>query len=547
VKKKATLTETNKKKQGKLNMAFAAYEYLAWQAEKDKKEEAEKRRQQQEALAKASSSSSPLPSAPPAVAKAEVSVAPATGSFAQEGTMTSAVASTQSVACGTCFEQYSERGEHIPLMMPCGHTYCSQCLTNLKSPKKCPTCRAPLPQNTPVSSLPRNFSLLELLAAMPPPAPPALEKRSLSSMTDEELDAYREQRRLQKSKNQEQASVLTKQKQEAEAQRHAVLQEAVELGAQIETSKQAYAKAKAELDALEAQALAKQQQEQGLAQQVASLEVEIDALLKNNNKKPAEATTKKPAAAAAVSPVVLAAREGVRISGDIGDNAVYVNGLYEVTDEISGGMPVYKKQGAEQWLEYHVSFRQWMSRSTARKGQTSDLCHAYVACAVGMLPDKAPKGAWHVVVNGAWRAQSNIVITPLSAAEVSAEVAAEAAALQAACEAARVAATYAVCISGATGSRASYVNGVYEVTDEVSGGMPVYKKQESDMWLEFHVSKSQWMSRRTASKGQTTDICHAYVTCAIGVLPDKAPTGAWHVCNDKDWQTQASVVVVKGL
>jgi len=62
---------------------------------------------------------------------------------------------------------------------------------SLKTPKKCPSCRGPF--NTPVDSLPHNFALLEMMAALPPPAPPRLEK-SLSSMSDEEIDAYREAR-----------------------------------------------------------------------------------------------------------------------------------------------------------------------------------------------------------------------------------------------------------------------------------------------------------------------------------------------------------------
>ena len=114
----------------------------------------------------------------------------------------------------------------------------------------------------------------------------------------------------------------------------------------------------------------------------------------------------------------------MRISGATGDNAGRVNGVYEVTDEVSGGMPVYKKQGAEQWLEYHVSTSSWMSRSTARKGQSRLACHAYVDCAMGVLPDNAPTGAWHVFTSGAWEVQTSVVVSPMSSEEIAAEVAA---------------------------------------------------------------------------------------------------------------------------
>jgi len=234
----------------------------------------------------------------------------------------------------------------------------------------------------------------------------------------------------------------------------------------------------------------------------------------------------------------------VRIRGATGDKDWKVNGLYLVTDEVSGGMPLYKKQGAERWLEYHVSEGCWMSRSTDNKGQELEHCNAYVICDVGVLPDKAPRGAWRVIVTvedeADFEAQASVLVTPMSAAEV----AAEAAALQAACAAARAAATYAVRIGGATGDNACYVNGVYKVTDKVSGGMPVYRKQGGKVWLEYHVSQCRWMSRPTSSKGQVKNFCYAYVDCDVGVLPDKAPRGAWHVDVDNDaYEVQASVVV----
>jgi len=249
----------------------------------------------------------------------------------------------------------------------------------------------------------------------------------------------------------------------------------------------------------------------------------------------AEAAALQAACAAARAAAVYA----VRISGATGDFSGRVNGLYEVTDEISGGMPVYKKQGGEQWLEYHVSTSCWMSKSTASKGQTKNLCHAYVDCAIGVMPDNAPIGAWNVFSrsSSAFACQASIAISPVSVTEV--------AAVQAACAAARAAATYSVRISGAT--FACVVNGLYEVMDEVSGGMPVYKKRGGEQWLEYHVSTSQWLLRATASKGQTSNLGFARVECAIGVLPDKAPRGTWCVAFNGSPVAQESVVVSQAL
>ena len=47
---------------------------------------------------------------------------------------------------------------HTPLVAPCRHTVCEQCLGN-PSRACCPVCRAALPDTK--SSLPRNYSLLE--------------------------------------------------------------------------------------------------------------------------------------------------------------------------------------------------------------------------------------------------------------------------------------------------------------------------------------------------------------------------------------------------
>jgi len=105
---------------------------------------------------------------------------------------------------------------------------------------------------------------------------------------------------------------------------------------------------------------------------------------------------------------------------------------------------------------------------------------------------------------------------------------------------------YAVCISGATGIVARRVNGLYEVTDEVFGGMPVYKKQGGEMWLEYHDSHGNWMLRVIEHKGEAESVCTAYVDCDVGLLPDKAPRGAWHVWVEKDiFEAQAGIAVTQ--
>jgi len=105
-----------------------------------------------------------------------------------------------------------------------------------------------------------------------------------------------------------------------------------------------------------------------------------------------------------------------------------------------------------------------------------------------------------------------------------------------------------MCISGATGINAAYVNGLYEVTDEVSGRMPVYKKQGDDMWLEYHSLTTRWMLRATAYKGQKGSGCTAFVLCDSGlVLPDKPHKSgrSWHVLVSGNWDRQAGISVIQ--
>ena len=65
-------------------------------------------------------------------------------------------------------------------------------------------------------------------------------------------------------------------------------------------------------------------------------------------------------------------------------------------------------------------------------------------------------------------------------------------------------------IDGATGKSANQTNGVYEPTQEVQNGMPVYKKKGTgDMWIELVHGASgwRWYLKPTANKGADSSIC----------------------------------------
>jgi hypothetical protein len=225
-----------------------------------------------------------------------------------------------------------------------------------------------------------------------------------------------------------------------------------------------------------------------------------------------------------------AATYSVRISGATGNNSKYINGIYEVTGEIFGGMPVYKNKEQEQWLEYHVSSSKWLSRSAEGKGQENNKCTAYVSCEIGVLPDKVQNKIWRVVIKKKLSPQLSVIATQ-SSDEVVENVD-------------RRIAIYPLLIFGVKGDHA-YLSGDYYIADEISGGMPVYKKHggEIELWLEYNILEHCWMLRKTEHKGQACKLCHGYVDCPPGILPDKAPKKKWIIITNDDWASQESVDV----
>ena len=67
------------------------------------------------------------------------------------------------LCCSICEENF-EAGIKDPLMLSCGHTFCSNCLKNmvLSSQLFCPEDRSPINIKS-ISELPKNFSLLRML------------------------------------------------------------------------------------------------------------------------------------------------------------------------------------------------------------------------------------------------------------------------------------------------------------------------------------------------------------------------------------------------
>ena len=121
------------------------------------------------------------------------------------------------------------------------------------------------------------------------------------------------------------------------------------------------------------------------------------------------------------------------IRGATGDKAHTINGIFETTDEMSGGMPVYRKMGdSDTWLVYNPSFKAWFVQLTLHKGMSAGW--AYLDCVAPSLPENITKCIWKVqgrVVANGHQTQVDVDISAITPEEVTSFIAAEAEALAA--------------------------------------------------------------------------------------------------------------------
>jgi len=64
----------------------------------------------------------------------------------------------QGLQCGVCLNNYKSHGSRVPHVLPCGHSLCGACISQL-NPRTCPFDRMNLPSN----DFPRNFTIISLL------------------------------------------------------------------------------------------------------------------------------------------------------------------------------------------------------------------------------------------------------------------------------------------------------------------------------------------------------------------------------------------------
>ena len=66
-------------------------------------------------------------------------------------------------SCPVCFEDYEEKGNHIPRLLPCSHTLCDKCVRELKHGKRitCPQDRQTHETLTETHNFPQNNYILK--------------------------------------------------------------------------------------------------------------------------------------------------------------------------------------------------------------------------------------------------------------------------------------------------------------------------------------------------------------------------------------------------
>lgn len=103
-----------------------------------------------------------------------------------------------------------------------------------------------------------------------------------------------------------------------------------------------------------------------------------------------------------------------------------------------------------------------------------------------------------------------------------------------------------VTIAGATVDRSKFVNGNFELTDELCNDKPVYRKKgDSTTWLEAVKTNAgtwRWYVKPTSARGPDSSVCFGYGTCET--LKDPHECESWYVYDDSKFVLETGVTCV---
>lgn len=254
-----------------------------------------------------------------------------------------------------------------------------------------------------------------------------------------------------------------------------------------------------------------------------------------------------------------AAAGSFRIDGATGKSCARINGTFEPTIQSQLGFPVYQKKGDDStWIEivYKVeSGWRWYLKPTANRGPESSICFAYAQCDESNMLLPGDMTAWHVSTNDGFVIQSSVRISrpggPDSDDIVNRYNEGKALVLKRRtdriAEENRGAVQGSFRLEGAVGKSAARTNGVFEPTQAMQNGMPVYaKKGDSDSWIELVHGASgwRWYLKPTANKGPDSSICFAYYTHdGNNVRPPVECTKDWVINTAEGFKPQSSIKV----
>ena len=242
---------------------------------------------------------------------------------------------------------------------------------------------------------------------------------------------------------------------------------------------------------------------------------------------------------------VVKGTQPVRIAGATGPKAGHINGMYKPMEALNDNLTVYVKvgdgskrwDGSKWWLMYKASDQRWNVQTTYRLTRRVDVSDAYCAVPVKCLPQDCPPGQWRVYDGDTWGPQPAVTISVVTQKEVEAYLA------ELKSEAVRlVKGSQHVRITGATGSKAGNINGMYKPTQELRDNVTVYVKvEDGDMWLEYHAVTRKWQVKTTAGKGE--DGGWAYCAVPVKCLPEKCPAGQWQVGDGTKFDPQPAITI----